>query len=126
MPLRSDSENFALIRVIGVGGGGSNAVNRMIRAEMMGVEFIAVNTDAQALLQSDAPHKIRIGDKITRGLGAGGDPGHRPARRGRGHREDRRGAQGLGHGVHHRGHGRRHRLRAPRRSSRRSRATWAR
>jgi cell division protein FtsZ len=74
MPLRSDSENFALIRVIGVGGGGSNAVNRMIRAEMMGVEFIAVNTDAQALLQSDAPHKIRIGDKVTRGLGAGGDP----------------------------------------------------
>jgi len=75
MPLRSDSENFALIRVIGIGGGGSNAVNRMIRAEMMGVEFIAVNTDAQALLQSDAPHKIRIGDKVTRGLGAGGDPG---------------------------------------------------
>ena len=74
MGLRSDSENFALIRVIGVGGGGSNAVNRMIRAEMMGVEFIALNTDAQALLQSDAPHKLRIGDKITRGLGAGGDP----------------------------------------------------
>ncbi len=74
MPLRSDSENFALIRVIGIGGGGSNAVNRMIRAELMGVEFIAVNTDAQALLQSDAPNKIRIGDKITRGLGAGGDP----------------------------------------------------
>ncbi|TMG23378.1 MAG: cell division protein FtsZ [Chloroflexi bacterium] len=73
MPLRSDSENFALIRVIGIGGGGSNAVNRMIRAEMMGVEFIACNTDAQALLQSDAAHKIRIGDKITRGLGAGGD-----------------------------------------------------
>ena len=75
MSLRSDSENFALIRVIGIGGGGSNAVNRMIRAELMGVEFISVNTDAQALLQSDAPHKIRIGDKITRGLGAGGDPG---------------------------------------------------
>jgi cell division protein FtsZ len=75
MALRSDSENFALIRVIGVGGGGSNAVNRMIRAEMMGVEFIALNTDAQALLQSDAPHKIRIGDKVTRGLGAGGDSG---------------------------------------------------
>jgi cell division protein FtsZ len=73
MSLRSDSENFALIRVVGVGGGGSNAVNRMIRAEMMGVEFIACNTDAQALLQSDAPHKIRVGDKITRGLGAGGD-----------------------------------------------------
>ena len=74
MPLRSDSEHFALIRVIGVGGGGSNAVNRMIRAEMMGVEFIAVNTDAQALIQSHAPHKIRIGDKLTRGLGAGGNP----------------------------------------------------
>jgi cell division protein FtsZ len=75
MPLRSDAEHFALIKVIGVGGGGSNAVNRMIRAEMMGVEFISVNTDAQALLQSDAPHKIRIGDKLTRGLGAGADPG---------------------------------------------------
>ena len=78
MPLRSDSENFALIRVIGVGGGGSNAVNRMIRAEMMGVEFIACNTDAQALLQSDAPHKIRIGDKLTRGLGAGAQEGTHP------------------------------------------------
>ena len=74
MPLRSDIENFALIKVIGVGGGGSNAVNRMIRAELMGVEFIAVNTDAQALLLSDAPHKIRIGDKITKGLGAGAEP----------------------------------------------------
>src|SRR5207247_3634503 len=73
--LRSDSEDFALIRVIGVGGGGSNAVNSVTRAECMGVRFIAVNPDAQALLQSDAPHKIRIGDKITRGLGAGGDPG---------------------------------------------------
>ena len=66
-------EGSRVIRVIGVGGGGSNAVNRMIRARMMGVEFIACNTDGQALLQSDAPHKIRIGDKITRGLGAGGD-----------------------------------------------------
>src|ERR1700730_3463585 len=75
MPLRSDIENFALIKVIGVGGGGSNAVNRMIRAEMMGVEFIAVNTDAQALLQSDAPHKLRSRDTLTRGLGAGPDPG---------------------------------------------------
>jgi len=74
MPLRSDIENFALIKVIGVGGGGSNAVNRMIRAELMGVEFIAVNTDAQALLLSDAPHKLRIGDKVTKGLGAGADP----------------------------------------------------
>lgn len=68
-------EGFAQIRVIGVGGGGSNAVNRMIQANMMGIEFIAVNTDAQALLLTEAQHRIRIGDKLTRGLGAGGNPG---------------------------------------------------
>lgn len=67
-------EGFAQIRVIGVGGGGSNAVNRMIQANMMGIEFIAVNTDAQALLLTEAPTFIRIGDKLTRGLGAGGNP----------------------------------------------------
>lgn len=67
-------EGFAQIRVIGVGGGGSNAVNRMIQANMMGIEFIAVNTDAQALLLTQAPTFIRIGDKLTRGLGAGGNP----------------------------------------------------
>src|SRR5947199_8387402 len=67
-------ENFAQIKVIGVGGGGSNAVNRMIRAEVKGVEFITVNTDAQALLHSDAPARIRIGDKLTKGLGSGGNP----------------------------------------------------
>ncbi len=69
-----DVENFAQIKVIGVGGGGSNAVNRMIRAEVKGVEFITVNTDAQALLHSDAPTRIRIGDKLTKGLGSGGNP----------------------------------------------------
>src|SRR5437660_11943400 len=68
-------EGFAQIRVIGVGGGGSNAVNRMIQVNMMGVEFIAVNTDAQALLLTETAHHIRIGDKLTRGLGAGGNPG---------------------------------------------------
>jgi cell division protein FtsZ len=67
-------ENFAQIKVIGVGGGGSNAVNRMIAEGLRGVDFIAVNTDAQALLMSDAPQRIRIGDKLTRGLGAGGQP----------------------------------------------------
>ncbi len=67
-------ESFAQIRVIGVGGGGSNAVNRMIQANMVGIEFIAVNTDAQALLLTESPHRIRIGDKLTRGLGAGGNP----------------------------------------------------
>ena len=68
------SENFAQIKVIGVGGGGSNAVNRMIQSGVKGVDFIAVNTDAQALLKSDAPTRIRIGDKLTKGLGSGGNP----------------------------------------------------
>ena len=67
-------ENFAQIKVVGVGGGGSNAVNRMIEEGLTGVEFIAINTDAQALLLSDAPVRVRVGDKLTRGLGAGGDP----------------------------------------------------
>jgi len=71
--MTSQTENFALIRVVGVGGAGSNAVNRMIRAELIGVEFMAVNTDAQALVKSHAPTRIRIGDAISRGLGAGGD-----------------------------------------------------
>ncbi|HMQ50500.1 MAG TPA: cell division protein FtsZ [Anaerolineae bacterium] len=67
-------ENFAQIKVVGVGGGGSNAVNRMIAEGLRGVDFIAVNTDAQALILSEAPQRIRIGDKLTRGLGAGGNP----------------------------------------------------
>lgn len=68
------SESFARIKVVGVGGGGCNAVNRMIREGMSGVEFIAINTDAQALLLSKAETRVRIGDKATRGLGAGGNP----------------------------------------------------
>ncbi|MGI8847495.1 MAG: cell division protein FtsZ [Candidatus Dormibacteria bacterium] len=68
-------DGTARIRVVGVGGGGSNAVNRMIRSNLKGVEFIAVNTDHQALQQSNAHKKMRIGGKLTRGLGAGGDPG---------------------------------------------------
>ena len=67
-------EAFARIKVIGVGGGGTNAVNRMIDEGIKGVEFIAVNTDAQALMLAQAPAKVRLGDKLTRGLGAGGDP----------------------------------------------------
>ena len=65
---------LAVIKVIGVGGGGCNAVNRMIDAGLKGVEFIAINTDAQALLMSDADVKLDIGREITRGLGAGSDP----------------------------------------------------
>jgi cell division protein FtsZ len=67
-------ESFARIKVIGVGGGGCNAVNRMIDEGMGGIEFLAVNTDAQALLLSKAQTRVRIGDKSTRGLGAGGNP----------------------------------------------------
>ncbi len=65
----------ATLKVLGVGGGGSNAINRMIQERLIGVEFITVNTDAQALEHSEAPKSIRIGDNLTRGLGAGGDPG---------------------------------------------------
>jgi cell division protein FtsZ len=67
-------EGTALIRVVGIGGGGSNAVDRMIEEGINGVEFIALNTDGQALMRSRAPQRIRLGDKATRGLGAGGDP----------------------------------------------------
>ncbi|BAK37136.1 cell division protein FtsZ [Microlunatus phosphovorus NM-1] len=71
----SASQNYlAIIKVVGVGGGGVNAVNRMIEQGLRGVEFIAVNTDAQALLMSDADVKLDIGRDLTRGLGAGADP----------------------------------------------------
>jgi cell division protein FtsZ len=69
-----NAETFARIKVVGVGGGGSNAVERMILAGIHGVEFVAINTDAQALMQSRASVRVRIGDKLTRGLGAGGIP----------------------------------------------------
>lgn len=68
------NERVATIRVIGVGGGGSNAVDRMVADGVQNVEFITVNTDAQALYMSKAAQRIRIGEKLTRGLGAGGDP----------------------------------------------------
>ncbi|GAB4275410.1 MAG: cell division protein FtsZ [Candidatus Promineifilaceae bacterium] len=67
-------ENIAVIRVVGVGGGGCNAINRMVSAGVSGVDFIAVNTDNQALIASQADIRVRIGDKLTRGLGAGGHP----------------------------------------------------
>lgn len=76
MPLDFDEQmqQFANIKVIGVGGGGNNAINRMIEAGLKGVEFIAVNTDAQALYLSKAEIKIQLGEKLTKGLGAGADP----------------------------------------------------
>jgi cell division protein FtsZ len=75
MSMRDQSGNYlAVIKVVGVGGGGTNAVNRMVDAGLSGVEFIAVNTDAQALMMCDADVKIHIGSAATRGLGAGADP----------------------------------------------------
>src|SRR5437868_12674552 len=84
--MRDQTGNYlAVIKVVGVGGGGTNAVNRMVDAGVSGVEFIAVNTDAQALMMCDADVKIHIGSKVTRGLGAGADPvvGHAAAQESR-------------------------------------------
>ena len=67
-------DGFAQIKVIGAGGGGSNAVDRMIETGVQGIDFITVNTDAQALIHSGAPVRVRIGDKLTKGLGSGGNP----------------------------------------------------
>lgn len=67
-------EQFAKIKVVGVGGGGNNAVNRMIECGVRGIEFIAVNTDRQALYASKAEFKLQIGEKLTKGLGAGANP----------------------------------------------------
>jgi len=72
--VQKQTDAFARIKVIGVGGGGSNAVNRMIDEGIQGVEFIVANTDAQALMLTKAKGKVRLGDKLTRGLGAGGNP----------------------------------------------------
>ena len=72
--LETGANYLAVIKVVGTGGGGTNAVNRMIEAGVKGVEFIAVNTDAQALLMSDADYKVHVGVNLTKGLGAGADP----------------------------------------------------
>lgn len=73
--VKPDEASFAKIKVLGIGGGGGNAINTMIdNNQIKGVEFIAINTDTQALLVNKAPTKIQIGENITRGLGSGGDP----------------------------------------------------
>jgi len=69
-----DIDGLPPIKVVGVGGGGCNAVNRMVEARILGVEFVGINTDTQALMRCDAESRVRIGDRITRGLGVGGDP----------------------------------------------------
>ena len=74
MPFDLPVEKSSIIKIIGVGGGGGNAVNRMIEAGLSGVEFISVNTDAMALDSNRAEKRIQIGEKITKGLGAGANP----------------------------------------------------
>ena len=74
MSLANDVDSLVRIKAFGIGGGGGNAVSRMAREASPGVEYIAVNTDAQALMRTDAPIRLRIGDALTRGLGAGGNP----------------------------------------------------
>ncbi len=102
-------EHTATIKVIGVGGGGCNAVNRMIEAGLNGVDFFAVNSDVQALRNSRTENTVQIGNGMTRGLGAGANPtlGREAAEESRedlAHDSRRRGSR-----VHHRRHGRRHR-----------------
>ena len=72
--MRSDNDGLPPIKVVGVGGGGCNAVNRMIAEDLAGVEFVGINTDAQALARCEAPTRIRMGEKLTKGLGVGSDP----------------------------------------------------
>ncbi|MCH8849786.1 MAG: cell division protein FtsZ, partial [Chloroflexi bacterium] len=72
--MRSDNDGLPPIKVVGVGGGGCNAVNRMIAEDLAGVEFVGINTDAQALARCEAPIRIRMGEKLTKGLGVGSDP----------------------------------------------------
>ena len=111
LQIETDMEKAAVIKVIGVGGGGCNAVNRMVEAGLKGVDFIAVNTDRQALSRCQAETKIQIGEKLTRGLGAGANPeiGQRAAE------ETLDDITALMDGAdmifHYRRHGRRHRHR---------------
>ena len=74
LQFENEQSKGAVIKVIGVGGGGCNAVNRMLETNLQGVEYIAINTDQQALGRCNAETKIQIGEKLTRGLGAGGNP----------------------------------------------------
>src|SRR3990172_5641270 len=75
MRVKPEIEKVADIKIVGIGGDGGNAINSMIRSQKIrGVEFMTINTDSQALANSESPNKIQIGEKITKGLGSGGDP----------------------------------------------------
>ena len=104
-------ENVTTIKVIGVGGGGGNAVNRMVSDGLQGVEFIAMNTDQQALAKNHAATKVQLGSKLTKGRGAGADPeiGQRAAEESKD--EIANALKGSPDGLYHRRYGRRHRHR---------------
>ena len=104
-------ENVTTIKVIGVGGGGGNAVNRMVSDGLQGVEFIAMNTDQQALAKNHAATKVQLGSKLTKGRGAGADPeiGQRAAEESKD--EIANALKGLPDGLYHCRYGRRHRHR---------------
>ena len=108
----NESEAAAKIIVVGVGGGGNNAVNRMIDEQIAGVEFIAINTDKQALQLCKAPTLMQIGDKITKGLGAGARPevGEKAAEESA--EEISAALKGAGHGIRYLRYGRRNRNRS--------------
>ncbi len=106
-----ESAGQPVIRVVGVGGAGVNAVNRMVEAEVEGVEFLAINTDLQSLQQSTADVTLHIGAELTRGLGSGADADLGRAGGDGGLRPRQGAAEGLGHGLHHRRRRRRHRHR---------------
>ena len=105
----NEAENSARILVIGVGGAGNNAVNRMVEENIMGVEFIGINTDKQALQFCKAPTAMQIGEKLTKGLGAGAKPeiGEKAAEESQ--EETGSGNEGRGHGIRNLRHGRRNR-----------------
>ena len=105
----NEAENAARILVIGVGGAGNNAVNRMVEENILGVEFIGINTDKQALQFCKAPTAMQIGEKLTKGLGAGAKPeiGEKAAEESQ--EETRAGHEGCGYGIRYLRYGRRHR-----------------
>ena len=110
-------ENVTTIKVIGVGGGGGNAVNRMVSDGLQGVEFIAMNTDQQALAKNHAATKVQLGSKLTKGRGAGADPeiGQRAAEESK---DEIANALKFPDGVYHCRYGRRHRHRCSTRCGR--------
>src|SRR5436305_826314 len=114
--MRDRSGNYlAVIKVVGIGGGGTNAVNRMVDAGLTGVEFVAVNTDAQALLMCEADVKIHIGAKATRGLGAGANPevGKEAATESRDELKEALKGSGSGQGENRAGEAARHAVSSP-------------